>query len=407
MVRLNLNGATSLDKQMEENRAKALIDKYLSGQASEQEKAVVETWFNSWSEEKKGGEITDYVEMNERIMAGLPDGSILRRAEEKSRTWKWLPYAAALLLVASVTFFVYESKDDKRLEDSAQLTKIDDVNPGTKRATLTLADGKTIILDNVNTGRLALVDGTEITKTADGQITYATSNDSENHEVLSGAKSISVTAAKLNTITIPRGGEYQLILPDGTKVWLNAATTIKYPTRFTGKERKIQIEGEAYLEVAKDPQHPFIVESTDQTIEVLGTHFNINTYQAGNTVTTLEEGAVMVSSLRGTKQSLKLKPGQQAINSASLTVAQADLESTLAWKNGLLYFKDAPLTKVLEEISRWYDVDIEYKNTPPAKIFSGGVDRSAKLSSMLKILNLTGVKTELVGNGDKRKLIIE
>lgn len=308
------------------------------------------------------------------------------------KLWKWMPYVAAVIALVSISIFIYT----KRISTTAPLQAVKllkDLAPGGKRATLTLADGRTIILDSANAGQLMVVDGTRISKTANGQLVY------ENNGGNAGT-------VQTNTVSIPRGGEYQLLLPDGTKIWLNAATTISYPTRFGGQERKIRLSGEAYLEVAKDPQHPFVVETDKQTVKVLGTHFNVNTY-TDRTITTLEEGSVLVSSLRGTKQALTVKPGEQAIYANTLALQPADLESALAWKNGLLFFRDTPLQTMLSEISRWYDVDVEYKGTPPVKILSGGVSRSSNLSAVLRILKLTGVKVTLVSDGNSPKLIIE
>lgn len=307
------------------------------------------------------------------------------------RLWFRLTAAAAVMFM--LTNLVYQLSYKHTIQNDLTVKELKDLSPGSKRATLTLADGRTITLDSAFAGQLAEVDGTRISKTLDGQLVYE--NNTEN-----------TGTVQTNIVNIPRGGEYKLLLPDGTKIWLNAVTTISYPTRFTGQERRIKLSGEAYLEVAKDPKHPFIVETENQTVKVLGTHFNVNTY-TDRTVTTLEEGSVRVSSLRGTKQSVLLKPGEQAINTNTLAVESADLESALAWKNGLLFFKDAPLTTVLDEVARWYDIDIEYRVKPSQELFSGSVARNANLSAILRILKLTGVNTKLVSDGKNRKLIIE
>lgn len=305
----------------------------------------------------------------------------------------WFRLSAAAAVMFMLTYLVYQYSYKNTIQSDLTVRELKDLAPGGMRATLTLAGGKTIVLDSAFAGQLALVDGTRISKTADGQLVYE--SDTRN-----------TGTVQTNTISIPRGGEYKLLLPDGTKIWLNAATTISYPTRFTGQERRIKLSGEAYLEVAKDLEHPFIVETDNQTVKVLGTHFNVNTYTE-RTITTLEEGSVLVSSLRGSKQSLTLKPGEQAINTNTLTVEPADLESALAWKNGLLFFKDAPLATVLDEVARWYDVEIGYHTKPSQELFSGSVARNANLSAILRILKLTGVNTRLVTDGRNRKLIIE
>ncbi len=312
------------------------------------------------------------------------------------RLWPLLSYVGAAAAIVVIVFFVYQYGHRYTIESNAQTTQlVNDLAPGGNKATLKLADGRTITLENAHAGQLAEIDGIRISKTIDGQVVYE--NNVDGHGT-----------SQPNTITIPRGGEYQLFLPDGTRVWLNAATTITYPSRFIGTERKVKLSGEAYFQVAKDPDHPFIVETDQQQVKVLGTHFNINTYNDNRTITTLEEGSVRVASLLGTKQSVTIKPNQQAISTQqNLMVQPANIESALAWKNGLLLFRDAPLPSVLDEVSRWYDVDIEYRGTRPNKILSGGVERTANLSAMLKILRLTGVKVNLQIEGKSRKLIVE
>jgi transmembrane sensor len=309
---------------------------------------------------------------------------------KKQKLRKWLPYAAAVVVLLGVSlFFGRQHTDNPTPTQTVQVLK--DLAPGGKRATLTFADGKKILLDSAHSGQIAELDGIRISKTVDGQLVYEINAEG--------------TQTQTNRINIPRGGEYQLLLPDGTKVRLNASTTLEYPTRFTGKERSVKLTGEAYFEVAKDVKHPFIVETYQQKIQVLGTHFNVNTYQNERTITTLEEGSVKVS---GSGDAKVLKPGQQSILfNGSLIVSNADMESALAWKNGLMLFKQTPLKTVLEEISRWYDVDVVYNGTPPVKTLSGGINRSWNLSATLRILTLTGVKTKLISEGNSRKLIIE
>ncbi|WP_461791372.1 FecR family protein [Pedobacter sp.] len=308
----------------------------------------------------------------------------------------WYPWIAAAAALAGSLYFVYKYNSRDMISTTNEHAQvISDVAPGGKRATLTLADGRTIVLDNANTGQLAKVAGTVISKTSNGELIY--------QDQAPGSDEV-----QNNVVSIPRGGEYQLQLPDGTKVRLNAATKIEYPTRFTGAERRVVLTGEAYFEVTKDAKHPFIVETADQQIKVLGTHFNVNTYQADRTITTLEEGSVRVSSLRGTKQSQTISPGQQSVLfNGGLEVSSADMESALAWKNGMLFFRDAPLQTVLAEVSRWYDVDIQYNGKPTQELFTGSVARTSNLSAMLRILQLTGVKTKLVAARNSRKLIIE
>jgi transmembrane sensor len=383
---------------------KYLYQKYLNNTISDLEHKQLMRFFRSASDTEMDFVVGKLAEENIptddlSIYNQRADLAFTRIAEhtlsrpKRQKLWKWLPYVAAILILLGISLFMRKQPIDNPTPlQTVQVFK--DLAPGGKRAILTLAGGKTIVLDNVSVGQLAEVDGTRISKTADGQLIYENNTES-------------MGAVQTNTMNIPRGGEYQLLLPDGTKIWLNASTTISYPTRFIGNERRIKLKGEAYFEVAKDREHPFIVETATQTIQVLGTHFNVNTYNTDRAVTTLEEGSVRVSSLRGVKQSQILKPGQQSINTNTLTIEPADLETILAWKNGLMRFKQASLQTVLDEISRWYDLDVVYKGTPPDITFTGGVSRSSNLSVILRTLKLTGVKASLQSEGNNRKLLIE
>lgn len=304
--------------------------------------------------------------------------------------------AASLFLISFIWLYIYTTNNVKNPQ--IKITE-NDVRPGTNKAILTLANGAKITLDDKVKEQVAVQNGINIRKTTEGQLIYEKVKSEQN------------TKPQYNTVTIPRGGEYQIVLSDGTKIWLNAATTLQYTAnlRERGKRRVKLLAGEAYFEVAKDKSHPFVVETGSQEVEVLGTHFNINSYgDKGRTVTTLEEGSVCVSSLLGTKQSKVIQPGQQAINKgANLEVLPANLETALAWKNGRLYFEDADLRSVLLEVSRWYDIDIEFKKDPNGELFTGGIKRQSNLSAMIKVLRLSGVKATLEFKGSTRKLIIE
>jgi transmembrane sensor len=190
-----------------------------------------------------------------------------------------------------------------------------------------------------------------------------------------------------NTLTTPRGGQFRVTLPDGTAVWLNAASSIRYPTRFAGSERLVEISGEAYLEVASNAQQPFKVKITDgTTINVLGTSFNINAYNDTEqpVTTTLISGAIQISK---TNKTVTLRPGQQAQMREEITVSkQVDTEQVMAWKNGLFYFKNAPLQEVMEQLSRWYDIEVVYKGKIPDKKFDGKLDRQLQLSQVIRIM---------------------
>ncbi|WP_199117791.1 FecR family protein [Pedobacter sp. ASV28] len=406
---------------METRQLREIFLRYVSKEASEEEAEALLEHFRSGKDgeylqdliaEHLDGEMPPEFEQQPDIQAMLSDvhQSLKRKLHDaQAQTNKPLPdetgprqtirkllpwlSAAAIIIGGIATIWYFYLSAQSVVKPSSQFAAATDLPPGGNRATLTLADGRSILLDSARTGQLAEVGGMRISKTAGGQVVYEANGSG---------------TAQPNTISTPRGGEYRLLLPDGTRVWLNAATTLSYPSRFTGAERKVKLSGEAYFEVAKDSRHPFIVESDGQQVKVLGTHFNINTYQRNRTVTTLEEGSVRVLGSDRLTQGVVLSPGQQATaQGTGITVGPANLEAALAWKNGQLYFADTDLVRVLEEVSRWYDVDIEYKAAPSAELFTGGISRGASLSSMLKVLRLSGVQATLQMQGTRKKLIIE
>lgn len=265
-----------------------------------------------------------------------------------------------------------------------------DILPGGNKATLTLSDGSVIILDSSTNGRLAMEGSAAVIKLADGRLAY---------------ESAGADAGKIvyNTMSTPPGGQYELILPDGSKVWLNAASSIVYPTVFAGKERKVKIRGEAYFEIAHNVSMPFIVDIDNMEITVLGTHFNVNAYpEETATKTTLLEGALKVVSRTS---STLLKPGQQAqlAKDGKLNVKEGeDLEAAIAWKNGLFSFNGDDLKSIIQQLARWYDIEVHYEGSIPKRRFSGYVFRSLNVSEALKVLELNQVRFRLEG----RKLTV-
>lgn len=250
------------------------------------------------------------------------------------------------------------------------------INPGKNTATLTLGNGNMIVLDSANNGVLANLNHVRIVKSKSGELVYDTSASAPGSEKLS-----------YNMINVPRGGQYQVVLPDGTHVWLNSASTLRYPTRFEGADRQVQLTGEAYFEVAKDKTHPFRVSVNDAVVQVLGTHFNIMGYKdEGVTRTTLLEGAVKV--LKGSEQQT-IRPGQQAIVREGIRVAEVDVDEAVEWKNGNFNFSHEKLDVIMRKISRWYDVEVDYEGKTTNATFVGTLPRSSDISEVLKYLQLT------------------
>lgn len=295
--------------------------------------------------------------------------------------------AAAILVILSISILFVNTNDQRAQRASTQFVEVEetaDVLPGGNKAILTLADGSRISLDSLVSGELVNHNGIYIKKNIDGELEYTISNNTH------------ARSGDFNTIETPVGGKYKVILPDGTKVWLNSASYIKYPVTFDMHERRVTLVGEAYFEVKKmqgsDKQSvPFIVESNKQRIEVLGTNFNVNSYSDDEyTKTTLTEGSVRVSST-DSKSSKLLKPGQQSIiRDGKISVQTADIESDIAWKNGDFIFKQEELQSVMKKIARWYDVEIEYLDINKDVKFSGAISRSKNLSAVLEMMELTG-----------------
>jgi transmembrane sensor len=302
--------------------------------------------------------------------------------------WPKIFTAAAIAVFAGIFIFIYS-----RHQPNAQIVSLKPhpqyIAPGSNKAILTLASGKKIIINGAGKSIIATQGAVQISNTNDGEIIYKAANQLTNN------------MTEFNTIETPKAGKYQLQLSDGTKVWLNAASSLHYPVSFKGNNRTVELTGEAYFEVTKDKSKPFAVISGGQKVTVLGTHFNINSYKDEDHVaTTLVEGSVQVAF--GNHQAL-LVPGQQSsLKNGEIKVSKADIHLAIAWKDGQLAFLRTDLKAVLRQISRWYNVDIEYVGKVPNFTISGDVSREADLSAMLEILKLYDV--HFIQQG--RKLII-
>ncbi|WP_025144930.1 FecR family protein [Pedobacter jeongneungensis] len=306
--------------------------------------------------------------------------------------WIKLTAAAALFVILCGTL-LYLNRPTAPHTEIPQIAA-SSVPPGTNRATLTLANGKTISLDQIKAGTIAAQAGTEVRKDEHGRITYEPGINSEQVEIA------------FNTISVPKGGQYQVKLADGTNVWLNAASTLKYPTSFADqKERTVELTGEGYFEVAKDKAHPFIVKTRQQEVTVLGTHFNINSYtDEANVITTLEEGRVKVTS---GGNALTIAPGQRTVLSSAgnMQLQPADLESALAWKNGKIYFKNADIRSIMRQVSRWYNVDVVFEGKFPGKLYNGGIYRNSNLAAVLEILEESNIHFKLSEPAKGKKIL--
>ena len=335
------------------------------------------------AEEETGAEVTAH-EKWDTVLNGILATDKPKKAPRSIllRPLKWVA-AAVVLVVFSFTAYLSLNKKKEHVFAS-------DVAPGKNKAILTLADGKKISLSDAVTGDIAKEAGFSITKTADGQLVYNI------------AEAENANDTRLNTISTPNGGEWQIRLPDGSTVWLNAASSIQYSLNIgTAKSRLVKLDGEAYFEVSKNKAHPFIVETAKQAVEVLGTHFNINSYLDEKvTRTTLLEGSVRVSH-NDTKESEILKPGEQSLVTPSgIDIKTVDVDEAIAWKNGYFMFNNEKQESVLRKIARWYNVEIEYAD-PAAKevMYYGTVSRFEKISKVLRKFEQTGeVRFDIKGN---------
>ena len=291
--------------------------------------------------------------------------------------------AASILLLISIGLYFYSNRNSADIfAVIAPLKKQEIITPGGDKAVLTLSDGSKIILDHAKNGVLAKQAGVSIQKTSDGKLLYAFSN--------SDNLSSSEIPEKIvyNKIETPVGGKYQVNLPDGSKVWLNSASSLRFPALFTGNTREVELNGEAYFDVAKNKHKPFKVITKDQIVEVLGTQFNINSYSDEKTFkTTLIEGSVKI--IYKDKVVL-LEPGQQfQPNAANVKVVEAVTEEVIAWKNGYFLFKDEDIDSIMIKVALWYNVEISYNGDIPHVGFGGKISRSKNIAEVLDVLQLT------------------
>ncbi|MEJ5993265.1 FecR domain-containing protein [Pedobacter sp. Du54] len=360
---------------MENLDVKSLIERYNNGTLSNEERAMLESWYISEVRSNK-----NYQGLEENLAKLDQNFMHIIGAEEKkvSRLWPRVAVAASFFAVFGLSLYFYSSKSRDKVELAN--AKVADINPAGNKAYLTLGNGKRIALTDAGNGTIAEQTGVQITKTADGQLVYTIAEN----------KSGSSSPLEYNTIETPNGGRYEIALPDGTHVWMNAASSLKYPVSFVLlKERRVELQGEAYFQVAKDKQHPFIVKTAQQELKVLGTHFNLNSYaDEQETKTTLLEGSVNVSDLNN-KNSEILKPGQQAtLKGGNIRVGDADIDQALSWKNGDFVFVGEDLKAVMRQVARWYDVEIEYQGNINSSGVVSTISRTKKLSQVLKALQI-------------------
>jgi len=386
---------------MDKNSFFSLLDKYRDGTATDAEKALVEAYYRRL-------EMAGSTELSPEEEAALKEGLYKKITDNikeedikiiplKRKNYSLVAAAAAVVITvgAGGYFWLVNRPAKPLLPKPVAAVKPHDLPPGRDAAVLTLADGKKIVLDSAS-GAISQ-QGNVTVLNVNGKLSYAPTTKGNENEVV------------YNTVSTARGNQYQLILSDGTKVWLNSASSLRFPASFTGNSRDVELDGEGYFEVVKNAAKPFHVKTRTQDIEVLGTHFNVNAYKDEETIkTTLLEGSVRVQSAVGNRQSAILKPGEQAIvgndEGASIHItSDIDIDQVMAWKNGWFEFENTDLKTIMRQISRWYDVDIEYQIKPCDERYGGRISRNLNLSSILKMLESYGVHFTLEG----KKLVVQ
>lgn len=365
---------------MQDPNISELLEKYNAGTITGEELVLLESWYLQWQPESLEVSQEELLAAKEEVWNAIgTTGKVVR-----SRSWQAIAVAASfLLLLSAASYYLWRhpAKDHAPLRVVA-INPTPEVKPGGNKALLILSNGRQISLTDAENGKVADQGTIAVNKPANGQLVYgATSAGSTSDEMI------------YNTLSTPRGGQYHLILSDGTKVWLNAASSITYPVAFTRGERKVVVQGEVYFEVAQNEQLPFRVSTGNQEVIVLGTHFNVNGYADDAAIsTTLLAGSVRIRNIISGQSSL-LAPGQQSRilkNDAAISIKKVNPEDAISWKNGYFLFDNQDIKTIMKMMSRWYDVDIEYNNYNSQERFGGTFSRSSDMSEILRNLEQLG-----------------
>ena len=376
-----------------------LLFRSLKGDTTPEEEARIQEWIsistdNAWllaqlrDENALSERIRDFHPENRAALRNRILGSIQAQQPDvvpvrKIRYWKWIA-AAVVLIVATTTFFLLQT--DKRVETlvkSKNVNSLPDAPAGKEGAVLTLADGSSVALDQAATGEVARQGGDKVLL-KDGVLRYEKEQDQ--------------TTAVWNTVATPNARQFSLVLPDGSRVWLNAASSVRYPSRFVGNERKVEVSGEVYFEVTKNAEMPFVAVTQDGTeIRVLGTHFNINAYPNEPVVAaTLLEGSVLV---RKRNASNIIKPGEQALVQNGIRVRKADVNQVMAWKEGFFNLNGVDMAVFFRQLARWYDIEVQVEGALPDMKLWGEIYRGERLQHVLRYLEKSGFRFSSANNG--------
>lgn len=383
--------------QKARNIFRRLVGKVLSGKATKEEEAFAEVYYRHFDKEEGYLQQLPPVDKKalgsqllQRIQAGIETPAAANGRSRGYPIWLWKAgAAAAVLLVVSLILF-YPKPDEPpvvAVTGRSAVTTAEGLAPGANKAILTLSDGKTIVLDSAGKGLLARQGAVQITQQTPGSLAYQ-------------ANTPGTGDAQMNTIQTPRGGQFSVMLSDGTRVWLNAASRLTYPVSFTGVDRMVELNGEAYFEVAHRSGQPFKVKMKEQEVEVLGTHFNVMAYDDEPVVqTTLLEGKVKINT--GLQERVLL-PGHQAVvdklGCKPVLVRPVNTDHFVAWKNGSFSFDNTDIYTMMRQIARWYDVEIHYKDSLNLR-FNGSLKKDVNAATLFKMLALTGEVKYSIVNG--------
>lgn len=375
----------------------SLLHKYLRGELDPAEYERLQAWADSHPAYR---EVFDRISTQGHFIADMEEfhnlpvdvertvAHVVANQEAAVFTFRrWLPYVAAALGIFVIGFSIYGYLNSNQPTEILHARSVD-IPPGGNHAVLTLADGRTIDLSEAQTG-IVMGNGA----------TYLDGSTVFNEPVNDGV------STEFHSLTTPNGGTYQITLSDSTKIWLNAASTLKYPSRFNGKERVVELAGEAYFAVSKDKKRPFKVISSRQEIEVLGTEFNVSVYEdEPEARTTLVNGSVSVVPTADRLSPQTLRPGEQAtLRGTAITVQGVDVASYTAWRDGRFYFRNTAFDEMMRQISRWYDVEVTYRRGVPNETFSGKMSRNLSLMTVLELLNVSDVRIQL----EENRLIVD
>lgn len=361
---------------MTKHTGASLLRKLRDGSINAQERELLDAWYLHYA--KQADPLMDADVFRKDLEDLRGEFYLNARERRKVRLWPRVATAAAILgLVFTVGLLTYRSVDDQFNADKTAYAN--DVRPGKQGATLTLSDGRQVYLSGAMDGQLAEQSGVKIRKTKDGQLIYE-------------LKESAADLDQYNTLATARGETYQVRLPDGSVIWLNAASTLTYhPQLVQHGTRTVRLSGEAYFEIAKDPKHPFVVETPGQKIAVLGTRFNVSSYRDETvTTTTLLEGSVQLETAKG--QALKLRVGEQArLAHHGLSKTEVNAEDAVAWKDGIFLLAGQDLETVMRQAARWYDVEVEFADESVKKeVLKGSLSRFENISQLLEVLESTG-----------------